>query len=276
MYVDSKPVLLAVDDDPQVLRALERDLREQYGNRFRILRADSGQKGLELIKKLKLRNGLVALFLVDQSMPLMTGVEFLEHTMNIFPEAKRMLLTTYEDTDAVITSINKVKIDYYLTKPWDPPEEHLYPVLNDLLDDWWASFRPPFEGIKVVGLKWSPRSHEIKDFLARNCISYQWLDIEGDEEARRLVSFANSTRSDRHFNSSISTNTTSSRSSFSTISNNTNNNTATSIPTPLSSNSSFLHLPLVIFPDGSYIAEPTNTQIAEKIGLKTRAQMAFL
>lgn len=276
MYVDSKPVLLAVDDDPLVLRALERDLRQQYGNRFRILRADSGQKALELIKKLKLRNGLAALFLVDQNMPLMTGVEFLEHTMNIFPETKRMLLTTYDDTDAVIKSINKVKIDYYLTKPWDPPEEHLYPVLNDVLDDWWSSFRPPFEGIKVVGPKWSPRSHEIKDFLARNCISYQWLDIEGDEEARRLVSFANSTRSDRHFNSSINTNTISSHSSFYTISNNTdNNNTATSIATPPSSNSSSLHLPLVIFPDGSYIAEPTNIQIAEKIGLKTRAQMAF-
>jgi thioredoxin reductase (NADPH) len=117
--------LLTVDDDPQVLKAIERDLRQQYGNRFRILRADSGQKGLELIKKFKLRNGLAALFLVDQSMPQMNGVEYLEHTMDVFPEAKRMLLTTYADTDAGVASINKVKIDYYLTKPWDPPEEHL-------------------------------------------------------------------------------------------------------------------------------------------------------
>jgi thioredoxin reductase (NADPH) len=284
-----KPVLLTVADDPLVLIALERDLKQQYGNRFSILQADSGPKGLEIMKNLKLRNGLVALFLVDQSMPQMTGVEFLEHTLNVFPEAKRMLLIDYADTESVIKSINKGKIDYYLTKPWDPAEVHLYPVLNEILDDWWASCRPPFEGIKVIGPRWSPRSHEIKDFLARNGISYQWLDIEGDdEEARRLVSLINSTKSATNStNFSISTNTISSGSSFSssTISNNTDNNnnnvassTATTTPQqqpPSGSASSSMHLPLVIFPDGSYIDEPTNSQIAEKIGLKTRAQMAF-
>jgi thioredoxin reductase (NADPH) len=281
-------VLLTVDDDPLVLIAIERDLKQQYGNRFSILQADSGPQGLELIKNLKLRNGLVALFLVDQRMPQMTGVEFLQHTMNIFPEAKRILLTDYADTDSVIKSINKVKIDYYLTKPWDPAEVHLYPVLNEILDDWWASCRPPFEGIKVIGPRWSPRSHEIKDFLARNGIPYQWLDIEGDEEARHLVSLVNSTMSvTDSTNSSVSTNNTiSGDSSFaassSTISNNTDNkkndvasSIATPVPPPSQPHSSSIHLPLVIFPDGSYIDEPTNSQIAEKIGLRTRAQMAF-
>ena len=278
-----------MDDDPLVLIAIERDLKQQYGNRFSILQADSGPQGLELIKNLKLRNGLVALFLVDQRMPQMTGVEFLQHTMNIFPEAKRILLTDYADTDSVIKSINKVKIDYYLTKPWDPAEVHLYPVLNEILDDWWASCRPPFEGIKVIGPRWSPRSHEIRDFLARNGIPYQWLDIEGDEEARHLVSLVNSTMSvTDSTNSSVSTNNTiSGDSSFaassSTISNNTDNkknDVASSIATPVPPpsqphSSSSIHLPLIIFPDGSYIDEPTNSQIAEKIGLRTRAQMAF-
>ena len=198
------------------------------------------------MNQLKLRNEVVALFLVDQRLPQMTGVEFLQHTMNVFPEAKRVLLTDYADTDAVMESINRIKIDYYLTKPCEPPELNLYPLLKDLLEDWWASFRPPFEGIKVIGLRWSPRSHETKEFLARNGIPYQWLDIEADGEARRLVSFANSTRTSDTNTDSYS-----------------------------SSSYSSLHLPLIIFPDGSYIAEPTNSQIAEKIGLKIRAQMAF-
>jgi thioredoxin reductase (NADPH) len=242
-----KPILLTVDDDPHVLIAIEHDLKRRFGNRFRIHQSNSGQKGLDLVNQLKLRNELVALFVVDQMMPEMTGVEFLQHAKGVFPDAKCILLTQYGDTEAVMRSINKVKIDYYLTKPWDPPEEHLYPVLDDLLDDWWASCRPPFEGIKVIGLRWSPRSHEIREFLARNGIPYQWLDIESDQEARRLASIVNLTKSD----------------SLSTYS---------ELP---SLDVSSLHLPLVIFPDGSFIAEPTNSQIAEKIGLKTRAQMAF-
>ena len=157
-----------MDDDPQVLKVLKRDLTKRYGNRFRVLQARSGQKGFEITKQLKLSHGIVALFLADQRMPQMTGVEFLGKTMDIFPDAKRVLLTDYGDTEAVMKSINKVNVDYYLMKPWHPPEVHLYPHLDDLLDDWWISFRPPFEGIKVIGLRWSPRSHEIKEFLARN------------------------------------------------------------------------------------------------------------
>src|SRR5919106_1718609 len=195
-----RPVLLTIDDDPNVLRAIERDLRQQYGSRFRILKADSGHKALELVKQLKLRNETLALLLVDQRMPQMSGVAFLEQAMKIFPEAKRILLTAYADTEAAIRSINKAKIDYYLMKPWDPPQEILYPILDDLLDDWWASFKHPFEGIRVIGLRWSPKSYEVKYFLARNGIPYQWLDLEGDEEARRLVSYVESTSKHEHSN----------------------------------------------------------------------------
>jgi thioredoxin reductase (NADPH) len=234
-----KPVILTVDDDPQVLRSVERDLRSKYGNAFRVLRADSGLTALEILKQLKLRNEPPALLLVDQRMPNMTGVEFLEQAMNIFPDAKRVLLTAYADTDAAIRSINKAKIDFYLMKPWDPPEQNLFPVLDDLLDDWLASFRPPFEGIRLIGLFWSPKSHETKDFLARNGIPYQWLDAESDQEARRLVDYVRSKA----------------------------NNTTSTTTTP--------HLPILIFQDGSHLTEPTNAQIAEKIGLKTRAKMPF-
>ena len=190
----AKPVILTVDDDADVLQAIARDLRQQYGDRFRILRADSGAAALEAIQKLKLRNEPVALFLVDQRMPQMNGVEFLEQALEIFPDAKRALLTAYADTDAAIRAINSTQIDYYLLKPWDPPEVRLYPVLNDLLDDWYASFRPAFEGIRVIGNRWSPQSHDMKDFLARNQIPYQWLDIELSEEAQKLASFANCDR----------------------------------------------------------------------------------
>lgn len=276
-----------MDDDARVLRAIECDLVKQYGDRFQILQAESGQHALELIDSLKIQQGHVALFLVDQRMPQMTGDEFLKQTINTFPEAKRVLLTDYADTDAVMKSLNKVKIDYYLTKPWDPPEEHLYPVLDDLLDEWWVSYRPPFEGIKIIGLRWSPRSHEIKEFLARNGIPYQWLDIE-DDEARRLLSFVSLRKSTVISNlSSTIINSNHNDRLFSTtnenaINNNNNNNidrnnTIPSIVSPLrtSLQSSSLHLPIIIFPDGTYIPEPTNSQIADKIGLKTRAQMAF-
>ena len=181
----AKPVILTVDDDADVLQAVARDLRQQYGDRFRIIRADSGAAALEATQKLKLRNEPVALFLVDQRMPQMNGVEFLEQALQIFPEAKRVLLTAYADTDAAIRAINSTQIDYYLLKPWNPPEEKLFPVLNDLLDDWFANFRPTFEGIRVIGNRWSPQSHDMKDFLARNQIPYQWLDIELSEEAQK-------------------------------------------------------------------------------------------
>jgi thioredoxin reductase (NADPH) len=257
-----RPVLLTVDDNPQVVRAIERDLRRQYGKRFRVLKAESGQEALRLVQKLKLRNEILALLLADQRMPQMSGVSLLEEAMNIFPEAKRVLLTAYADTEAAIRSINKAKIDYYLMKPWDPPEEQLYPILDDLLDDWWAlAAKPSFEGIRIIGLRWSPKSYDVKHFLARNGIPYQWLDIEGDQEARRLVSIASSTKSDKSSNSSVDTNTVTPE--------------RISSPTAPSLEPSSLHLPLVIFPDGSLIAEPTNSQIAEKIGLKTHAQMPF-
>jgi thioredoxin reductase (NADPH) len=182
-----KPVILTVDDDVDVLRAVERDLRRQYGERFRVMRADSGATALETVQQIKLRNDPVALFLVDQRMPRMSGVEFLEQALKDFPDVKRALLTAYADTDAAISAINSVKIDHYLMKPWDPPEERLYPVLDDLLDDWLASFHPPFEGIRVIGLKWSPQAHAVKDFLARNQVPFQWFDVELDAEARKLA-----------------------------------------------------------------------------------------
>src|SRR6266496_1225424 len=182
-----KPVIWTVDDDPDVLRAVERDLRRQYGNRYRIMAADSGANALESVKQLKLRNDPVALFLVDQRMPRMSGVEFLEAALEFYPEAKRALLTAYADTDAAIRAINSVQIDHYLMKPWDPPEERLYGVVDDLLDDWQASFRPPFEGIRIVGHRWSPHFTQIRDFLARNSIPYQVLDVETEETAAQLM-----------------------------------------------------------------------------------------
>jgi thioredoxin reductase (NADPH) len=186
----AKPVILTVDDDPEVLQAVARDLRHQYGDRFRIIRADSGAAALKAIEELKLRNEAVATFLVDQRMPQMSGIEFLEQAIPLFPDAKRVLLTAYADTEAAIRAINSAKLDYYLLKPWDPPEERLYPILDDLLDDWFAHFRPPFEGIRVVGNRWSPCSHQVKDFLARNQIPYQWLDLELEEEAQKLIAYS--------------------------------------------------------------------------------------
>jgi thioredoxin reductase (NADPH) len=182
-----KPAILTLDDDADVLRAVERDLRREYGSEFRIARADSGQSALELLQALKRRGELAALLLVDQRMPAMTGVEFLQNAIEIYPDAKRVLLTAYADTEAAIRAINEVRIDHYLLKPWDPPEEKLYPVLTDLLDDWRSAHRPPFEGIRVVGNPWAPASHRVKEFLARNNVPYLWLDPEVSEEAARLI-----------------------------------------------------------------------------------------
>ncbi len=186
----AKSVLLTVDDDREVLRAIERDLRRKYGNDYRVLRAGSGQEALEILRELKIRNNSIALFLIDQRMPGMSGVEFLAQAINLFPDAKRVLLTAYADTDAAIAAINEAGINHYLLKPWDPPEENLYPALDELLEDWEAAFPPQFEGIRVLGNRWSPASHSIKDFLARNHVPYQWLDIEtagSDSEVRSLV-----------------------------------------------------------------------------------------
>ena len=181
------PVILAVDDEPMTLGAVVRDLQARYGDRFQIIRAESGAVALETTRQLRLRNRVVALFLVDQRMPEMTGVEFLEQALTLYGSAKRVLLTAYADTSVAIRAINDLRLDHYLLKPWDPPEEHLYPVLDDLLDDWLASYVPPFEGVRLVGHRWSVQAHDLKDFLSRNLVPFQWLDIERDEEARLLL-----------------------------------------------------------------------------------------
>jgi len=228
-----KPYLLTVDDDAEVLRAVERDLRSRYAERYRVLRADSGAAALSALRALKKRDEPVALLLVDQRMPHMTGVELLGQAFDLYPEAKRVLLTAYADTDAAIRAINEAKIHHYLLKPWDPPEEHLYPALDDLLEEWRASFRPPFEGARVLGTRWSPQSYAIREFLARNRVPYRWLDIETADqnpEVERLKSA---------LGDGIAT------------------------------------LPVVFFPDGSSLPNPDLPALAAKLGLRTRAEMAF-
>src|SRR5262249_6181930 len=182
-----KAVIWTVDDDPDVLRAVERDLRRQYGNRYRVMAADSGPSALSAVEQLKLRNEPGALFLADQRMPRMSGVEFLEKALQLYPDAKRALVTAYADTDAAIRSIHSRQIGQYLMKPWDRTEERLYGIVDDLLDDWQASYHPVFDGIRVVGHRWSPAAMEIRDFLGRNFIPYQWLDVEKEETAQQLV-----------------------------------------------------------------------------------------
>jgi thioredoxin reductase (NADPH) len=186
----ANPVIVVIDDDQQVLRAVERDLRGRFGSTYRIVAAESGDTALDVVRRLKLRGTAVALFLADQRMPGMTGVEFLAAAREIYPDAKRILLTAYADTEVAIAAINTIQLDHYLLKPWDPPEDKLFPVLDDVLGDWQANFRPPFEGIRVISHRWSSRAHEIKDYLARNQIPYRWLDIETDAEASALATSA--------------------------------------------------------------------------------------
>ncbi len=174
----AKPVLLAVDDDPEVLRAVERDLRTKYAENYRVVRANSGQSALQALQSLKKRNEAVGLLLVDQRMPEMSGVEFIAKAIEVFPEARRVLLTAYADTDAAIQAINHAKIHHYLLKPWDPPEQNFYPVLDDLLSDWQATYKPVFDGVKVLGHRWSPQSYGVRDFLARNQVPYRFFDVE--------------------------------------------------------------------------------------------------
>jgi thioredoxin reductase (NADPH) len=182
-----KPVILAVDDDVSVLEMVVQDLRRQYGANYRIQRAASGQAALDTCDQLKKRGDTVALFVSDQRMPGMSGVEFLGKAMEIYPDAKRALLTAYADTEAAIQAINTAKINYYLTKPWDPPEERLYPVLNDLLETWKENYKPPFEGIRVVGPRYTLRDHQVRDFLSRNRVPYVWLDPEQSAEGVDLL-----------------------------------------------------------------------------------------
>lgn len=184
----ARPILLAVDDDVSVLEAVVQDLRRHYGTTYRVMRAASGQAALDTLDQLKTRQEPVALLLSDQRMPGMTGVDFLERAREVYPDARRVLLTAYADTEAAIRAINTARIHYYLNKPWDPPEEKLYPVLTDLLEDWAAGYQPPFEGIRVVGHRWSLHDHNVRSFLSRNHVPYRWLDISGNEDAAKLLS----------------------------------------------------------------------------------------
>ncbi len=226
----AKPVILAIDDDPMVLSAVDRDLRKKYGQDYRIVPINMGSAAMQYLKQLQGRAEVVALFLVDQRMPQMSGVEFLEQARHVYPEAKKVLLTAYADTEAAINSINKVSLDYYLMKPWDPPEERLYPVLDELLGEWKAHVRMPYEGIRLAGTLWSSASHNTRDFLTRNLIPYQWLDVEKDAKVRALVEEYNQGE---------------------------------------------LRIPTLFFPDGSVMVEPNLRELAEKVGLKTRASLPY-
>jgi thioredoxin reductase (NADPH) len=186
---DRKPVLLTVDDDPGVSRAVARDLRRQYGEAYRVVRTESGPQALETLRELKLRGDPVAVLLADHRMPDMSGLEFLEEAMDLFPHARRALLTAYADTDAAIEAINVVDLDHYLLKPWDPPEEKLYPVVDSLIDMWRNSDELPVSQTQVVGHRWSARSFEVRDFLARNSVPYRWLSTE-EPEGQRLLAAA--------------------------------------------------------------------------------------
>ena len=186
-----KPIIFAVDDDPAVLKAITRDLRSQFRKDYKILATESANEALDSLKKLNAQGETVALFVSDQRMPEMLGVEFLEQTKGMYPEAKKVLLTAYSDTEAAIKAINDVQLDYYLMKPWDPPEEKLFPILTDQLDEWQSNYKPDFEGIKIVGYQWSPKSHAIKDFLSGNLIPYQWLDIQKNEKAKMMLTANN-------------------------------------------------------------------------------------
>jgi thioredoxin reductase (NADPH) len=183
----TKPALLTIDDDEAVSHAITRTLRHRYAQRFRVLRTESGATALETLRELKLSGEETALLLADHRMPGMTGVELLEQSIELFPDAKRVLLTAYADIDVAIRAINTVGLDYYLLKPWDPPEEKLYPALDDLLEDWFAHYEPPFEGVRLIGHRWSARSHEVKDLLAGNHVPFLWLDVESDPRAREVL-----------------------------------------------------------------------------------------
>ena len=221
-----KPVILSVDDDREVLGAVERDLRRHYRSDYRVLTASSGREGLEAARQLKRRGTPIALFLVDERMPDMTGTEMLADVTKLHPDSRRVLLTAYADTEAAIRGINDVGLDYYLLKPWDPPELQLYPVLDDLLTDWAATVRLPYDGIRVVGSPLSPQSYATKEFLSRNGVPYQWLDMEADPSVRELVGDSR-------------------------------------------------RLPVVLLEDGTALVQPSNTELADRIGLHTRASRPF-
>jgi len=223
----SKPAILTVDDDPMVSAAIARDLRGRYGADYRIVRTTSGVEALAVLTKLALRDQPVALIAADQRMPEMTGIEMLEQARTQAPGAKYLLLTAYADTQVAIKAINDIGLDYYLLKPWDPPDERLYPVIDDLLGDWRQANPDHTSDVRVIGHRWSGRSHEIKTFLARNHVPYRWFDIERDAEAERLSDLAQATAAD---------------------------------------------LPLLLIPEGETLRSPSTLDLADALGLRTRAQ----
>ena len=225
----ARPAILTVDDDPSVSRAVARDLRRKYGEGYRIVRAESGPQALEALKEIKLRGEQVAVLLADYRMPQMSGIEFLEQAMDLFPLARRVLLTAYADTDAAIQAINVVDLDHYLLKPWDPPEEKLYPVVDGLLDAWTTTYRQPAREIRVIGHRWSARSYELRDFLARNSVPFRWY-LADEAEAERLLAAAG-------------------------MGDDT--------------------LPVVITEDGTAMAEPSDAEVAQRVGLATTPSTDF-
>ncbi|HKO32762.1 MAG TPA: FAD-dependent oxidoreductase [Candidatus Limnocylindria bacterium] len=232
-----KPVILTVDDDVPVLRAIERDLRARYGKEHRVVASSSGAEALDAVRQLTLRGSVISLFVIDQRMPSMTGIEFLSQAIELQPDAKRVLLTAYADTDVAIKAINEIRLDHYILKPWDPPEERLYPVTDDLLADWTSTFRPSIEGLRLLAGRWAPGGHVIRDYLTRNQVPYQWIDPEEDEEGRRVAA----TLVEAHPEMA-----------------------------PIEAS-----VPIVIFPDGSALRDPVTRDIAERVGLQTRAALPF-
>jgi thioredoxin reductase (NADPH) len=226
----AKPVIMTVDDDPEVLGAIARDLRRRYGGDYRILMAGSPRDALAAAVQYKQRATPIALFLVDQRMPEMTGTALLNEVRKLHPDACKVLLTAYADTEAAIAAINEVGLHHYLMKPWDPPEDKLFPVLDDLLGAWTRRVRVPFEGIRIAGARWSPQSYAAREFLSRNQVPYQWVDIDRDAPTRELV-------------------------------------------TALAGDA--CRVPVVLFADGSYLVEPTLLELADKVGLQTRALRPF-
>ena len=226
----SKPVLLTVDDDPEVLNAVERDLRSHYRADYRVVKSSSGAQALDAVRQLKQRDDQIALFLVDERMPEMSGTQFLAQAIKIFPDARRVLLTAYADTETAITAINQIGLDHYILKPWEPPSARLYPVLDDLLSDWFANARHSFDGIRLAGTAYSPASFAVKDFLASNQVPYQWLDMEDEATVREFLSGASG---------------------------------------------GVFRLPMVFFPDGDTLIQPTTRELADKLGMQTRAQKPF-
>ncbi len=226
----ARPVILTVDDDREVLGAIERDLRARYRADYRIVKATSGGEALETLQQLKGRGAPVALFLADQRMPAMSGTDLLREAKKLYPDARTVLLTAYADTEAAITSINEIGLDHYLLKPWDPPDQRLYPVLDDLLSDWTAHVRLPFEGVRVAGSRWSAECYRVKEFLARNRVPYQWIDIERDASTRALIERLTGSTS---------------------------------------------QLPVVLFTDGTFLVAPASRELAEKVGIATRATKPF-